>query len=255
MARIDIPVSVSVQAALDLPPCAELSIPKPSPLTLTLPTGGTLQAITDVSKGIPTDCAQTLSLMLQVSPLLAAIDCPLKMLKVIGPLVEAVTGLADVPPSFPTPALIGKIIDAVAELAPCLGLVIPGGSMVPFVKDLLCLIRKILNCLLSQLRSVRDLLQGLQLSLDSAQGNDELLAQLECAEENADAAMGNVMQAIEPVSALLSLMSPLFAIAQMPPLTLSVEGGSASAEGLTTVVDTLQALVDAIDDATGGICA
>ena len=100
--------------------------------------------------------------------------------------------------------------------------------------------------------SVRDLLQGLQLSLDSAQGNDELLAQLECAQENADAAMGNVMQAIEPVSALLSLMSPLFEIAQMPPLTLSVEGGSASAEGLTTAdvcarVDALsRRLVEAI---------
>jgi hypothetical protein len=252
--KIDIPVSASVQSALDLPPCAALAIPKPSPLTLTLPTGGSLQAISDVSKGIPNDCAQTMSLMLQVAPLLASIDCPLKMLKVIGPLVEAVTGLADVPPSFPTPELIGKILDAVADLAPCLGLVIPGGSMVPFVKDLLCLIRKILGCLLSQLRSVRDLLQGLQLSLDSAQGNDELLAQLECAQENADAAMGNVMQAIEPVSALLSLMSPLFQIAQMPPLTLSVEGGEATAEGLTTIVDTLQALVDAIDDATGGIC-
>jgi hypothetical protein len=255
MTRIDIPVSDLVQSALDLPSCADLGIPAPSPLKVTLPTGGSLQALADVSKGIPTDCAMSLNLMLQISPLLAALECPLKMLKVIGPLVEAVTGLADVPPSFPSPQLIGKLVAAVADLAPCLAVVVPGGPMVPFVKDLLCLIRTILRCLLSQLRGVRDLLTGLQLSFDAAHGNADLLAQLECAQANAAAATANVTQAIEPISAVLALMSPLFELAQMPPITLSLPGGTpAGAEGLSAVVDTLQGVVDVIDDATGGIC-
>lgn len=253
MTRIDIPVSASVQHALDLPPCIDIGIPKPSPLKLKLPTGGSLQAIADVSKGIPTDCAMTMDLMLQLAPLLASIECPLKMLKVLGPLTEVVTGLLNPPPPLDA---VKKLTDAVIELGPCLGLVIPGGSMVPFVKDLLCLIRKILHCLLGQLRSIHDLLTGLQLSFDAAQGNDDLLATLQCSKENADAAISNVTQAIEPVSALLTLMSPLFEIAQMPPLQLSLPGTTPTdAESLTPIIDTLQGLVDAIDDATGGICA
>ena len=93
MARIDIPVSVNVQKALDLPPCAKLRIPKAKPLTLTLPTGSSLQSITDLSKGIPTDCGMQMNIMLQVAPLLAAIDCPLKILGVIGPLMEVISSL------------------------------------------------------------------------------------------------------------------------------------------------------------------
>lgn len=250
---IDIPVHADVQSALDLPPC--LALPKLKPLKVTLPTGGSMQAMADVSAGVPTDCALSLNLMLQVAPLLASIECPLKMLKVIGPLVEVVTGLAKVPPDPPGPDLIQKLLKAVEELQPCLGIVIPGGSMLDFVKSLLCLIRRILNCLLGQLRSVRDLLFGLQLSLANAEGNADLLSQLDCAKEDADAAMANVMHAIEPIGAVLALMSPMFEIAGQEPLKLEMPGtGPADAEALTAIVDTLQALVDAIDDVTGGIC-
>jgi len=255
MTTIDIPVGPALQQALDLPPCDMLRIPTPKPLQLALPTGGSMQALTDVSKGIPTDSAMTFSLLQQISPLLAAIDCPLKMLKVLGPLVEAVTGLAKVPPSFPTPELIEKILAAVADLAPCLGLVVPGGSMVPFVKDLLCLIRTVLAGLAGQLRSVRDALADAEASFAAAEGNADLLALLECAQQNTQASMANITQAIEPISAILGLMSPLFEIAQMPAITIEMPGGTPTdADSLTPVVDALQAVVDVIDDATGGIC-
>jgi hypothetical protein len=240
--RIDIPVSVNVQNALDLPPCAELRIPNAKPLTLTLPTGGSLQSITDLSKGIPTDCGASMNIMLQVAPLLAAIDCPLKILGVIGPLMEVITSLtkADL---LGAASAMGKLEPAIEKLAPCLGLVIPGGSMVPFVKDLLCLVRSSLNCVLTNLRSVRDLLQGFQLALNDATTDAELDV-LNCTKD------------IDPIAAVLSLMAPLFEIAQLEPIKLEVSGMSSDdLSTLNSTISVLEAAVTAIDDITGGICA
>lgn len=254
MARIDIPVSVNVQKALDLPPCAKLKIPQAKPLTLTLPTGSSLQAITDLSKGIPTDCGMQMNIMLQVAPLLAAIDCPLKILGVIGPLMEVITSLT-------SGDLIGagqamqKLTPAVEKLAPCLGLVIPGGSMVPFVKDLLCLVRASLNCVLTNLRSVQDLLTG-RAELLSTSTSDAELEVANCTADNADAQLAAIGQAIDPIVAVLGLMAPLFEIAQLEPIKLEVTSMSSDdLETLNTTITVLEAAVTAIDDITGGICA
>ncbi|MFD2081320.1 hypothetical protein SAMN05421678_12634 [Actinopolymorpha cephalotaxi] len=254
MARIDIPLSVNVQHALDLPPCAKLRIPQGKPLTLTLPTGGSMQAITDLSKGIPSDCATSMNIMVQVAPLLAAIDCPLKILGVIGPLMEVIGALT-------SGDLLGagkameKLTPAVEKLAPCLGLVIPGGSMVPFVKDLLCLVRASLNCVLTNLRSVQELLNGRQ-ALLSVSTSDAELEVANCTKDNADAQLAAIGQAIDPIAAVLGLMAPLFEIAQLEPIKLEVAGMSSDdLETLNTTVTVLEAAVTAIDDITGGICA
>jgi len=254
VARIDIPVSVNVQNALDLPPCVKLRIRKPEPLKLTLPTGGSMQAITDLSKGIPTDCGVSMNIMLQVAPLLAAIDCPLKILGVIGPLMEVIKSLTK-GDLIGAGEAMGKLEPAIEKLAPCLGLVIPGGSMVPFVKDLLCLVRASLNCVLTNLRSVRDLLRGYQLALNDATSDADLDV-LNCTKDNADAQLAAVGQAIDPIAAVLGLMNPLFEIAQMEPIKLEVSGMSSDdLETLNSTVTVLEAAVTAIDDVTGGICA
>ncbi len=254
MARIDIPVSANVQDALDLPPCAKLRIPKPKPLTLALPTGGTMQAVTDLSKGIPTDCGASMNIMLQVAPLLAAIDCPLKILGVIGPLMEVITSLTK-GDLLGAGQAMGKLTPAIEKLGPCLGLVVPGGSMVPFVKDLLCLVRAALNCVLTNLRSVRDLLRGYQVALGDATSDADLDV-LTCTRDNADAQLASVGQAIDPIAAVLGLMGPLFEIAQIEPIKLEVSAMSSDdLESLNATVAVLEAAVTAIDDVTGGICA
>ena len=255
MPEIDIPVKVDLQSALDLPACEVLRIPLPAPVKITLPTGGSLQAFTDMSKGIPNDCSMSFNLLVQVSPLLAAIECPLKILKVLGPLLKVITGLTKVPPEPPTPALAAQLADAAADLAPCLLIPTPA-SILPFVKDILCLIRSVLNCLVSQLRSVRDLMQGLQLRFAAAEGNDDLLATLDCAQENAGASVQNLTQAIEPLSALMGILASLMELAQLPPIELpSVSAPPEDIEAISALIDTLQGVVDAIDTVTGGICA
>jgi len=67
---IDIPVSASLQDALNLPECTDIGFPMPSPLKITLPSGDELKAFTDLSKGIPNDCSMTFNLMLQLAPFL-----------------------------------------------------------------------------------------------------------------------------------------------------------------------------------------
>src|SRR5262249_48627704 len=75
MPNIDIPVSADLQEMFNLPDCAQISLPQPKKLKVSLPGGGTLKAFSDLSKGIPTDCALTFSLLMQIGPFLASIEC------------------------------------------------------------------------------------------------------------------------------------------------------------------------------------
>jgi hypothetical protein len=251
MPSIDIPLSPSLQKAFDLDPCDVLSIPAPAPLKITLPSGSALHALNDISKGIPNDCSMSFNLMLQLAPLLAALECPLKVLKLLKPLVDAVTGPLQTPPSPPTPEMLKEIAEAVIDLAPCFAM---PAALVPFVKDILCLVRAVLRCLLEQIRSMRDLLDGLALERAAAEGNDDLMAVVDCASKNADASMKNLTSAIEPVGAFLGVLGPIMKIAKMDEIKLEVPGGADGAEALDPIVDTLQALVDTIDNVTGGAC-
>ena len=249
MPTLDIPVKPNLQKALDLKPCSAFALPAPKPLKVQVPGGGTIKAVNDLSQGIPNDCTMGFNLMLQLGPLLGALDCPLKILALLEPLISVITDL----PSPPSPATLKKITKAAEALAPCFLAVTPVG-MFPVVKDILCLIRAVLLCVLQQIKSIRDLMQGLSLRLEEAAGNDDLLAQLQCAQDNADNAMQNMTQAIEPITALLAIVGPLLKIAQLPEIKLEIEGSPQGAEGLTEVVDTLQAVVDLIDEVLGPVC-
>ena len=79
--RREIPVSVNLQQLFELPDCEALALPKPQPLKVRLPNGGTFTAIADLSKGIPNDCSLSANLLLQISPFLASIECLLKVLR------------------------------------------------------------------------------------------------------------------------------------------------------------------------------
>src|SRR5262245_45956645 len=104
MATIDIPVPEDLKALLEPPKCVDLSIPKIKIPSITLPTGGSLKGLADLSKGIPSDCSLSFSLLLQIGPILASMECLLKLLKLMKPLLDLVTN----PP--PTPAAIKKVI-------------------------------------------------------------------------------------------------------------------------------------------------
>lgn len=242
----DIPVSAELQDALNGLECTALRIPKPSPLKITLPMGE-LHALNDISKGIPNDCSMTFNLMLQLAPFLASITCLLRMLKLLKPLVDIVTGL----PKPPSPTLLKDFADAAVELAPCFAM---PAMVIPFAKDIICFIRAVLACLLTQMKSVRDMMSGLALRIEAAAGNDDMLATLQCAQQNAQNSAASLTQAIEPIGAIIQLASPVLQMAGMPSLSLQSPGASPQdLAGLNAVIDTLQGVVDSID--AMGICA
>src|SRR5690606_28391603 len=153
MPTLDIPLPESLTEALKEPQCADLRLPKASFPELRLPTGGTIKGIADVTKGIPNDCSMNVSLALQVAPIMASMECLLKVLKLLGVLIDTFKELSSRDP-FALPAGLLKIADAGDDVAKCIGMVVsPAIPFGQFMKDLLLMIAKMLKCLLQSLKS------------------------------------------------------------------------------------------------------
>ena len=248
MPNIDIPVSPKLKALLEPPKCLDLTLPKVTMPSLKLPTGSTMKGLADVSQAIPTDCSVSFSLLLQIGPILASMDCLLKILKVLGAIIKLVTD----PP--PLPDKVAKVVEAVADFGPCLA--IPTGANLPFfIRDLLCLILKVLKCAVESLGSIAKIMQGLTLSLDEAaqEGNEDLMETLKCAQNNAQAQADSVLASIEPLAVLLDLASPVMDMAKVGPISFSAPGGAEGAEAILSVVTVLQGVVEILETAVKAI--
>lgn len=251
MPNIDVAIEADLKKVFDLPPCEGLKLPSPKRLKIQLPSGGSIQALSDVSKGIPTDCSMTFSLMLQIAPLLASMECVLKLLKLVKPLIDVINGLP-VPPV----KAIQEFGKAAADIVPCL-LVPTPASIIPFLRDLLCLIIKALNCVLGQMKTLIGLMSGLQLQLVAARdaGNDELASLVECAQKNAETQGQHLAASIEPIGVILELAGSLFGIAGVEPIKLPALGSKSDLQTMNTMVQTLQGVVGTLTiavDALGG---
>lgn len=239
---IDIPLPASLAKLAEKPIC--IPIPKPSRVEVNMPMGGSIKGIVDITKAIPDDCSLSFSLMLQLQPILINLDCLFKIVKVIQPMIDVVTGLAHAPPDLPKVAgAVPKLAEAVPPLVECIAKFV--GIGIPlFVRDLLMLIAKILGCIAQQLRSVLNVMGGLALQITSARanGNTELLATLQCAQENAESSAQGMMSAIDPVLTLLSLAEPFLGMAGVDPIKTPQIGSDSDIQSLQTVVTTLEAL-------------
>jgi hypothetical protein len=249
MPNIDIAVSADLGQLFQLPACADITLPSASGLSIQLPTGGSLQAFADISKGIPTDCSMTFSLMLQIAPFMASIQCLLNVLKLLKPLIDVIQGLP-----MPPVSALQEFAQAAEALAPCLLIPTPV-VMIPFILDLLCLILKVLNCFLGQMKSLINILGPLNLQLSAAQqsGNSELIATLTCAQANAQTQASQIMNSLGPVGALLGVAGPLFSIAGVPAITLPALGSATDVAALTSVVNTMETVVGTIQSIVDGL--
>lgn len=242
--------SDTVAEYLKAPVCADISLPEPKSVSLKLPTGASLKGIGDVTKGIPTDCSLNFSLMLQLGPILANLECFIKVLKLIKPLIDVIKGLP-----FPPVEAIKDFGVAAAEVGECIiSLTTPAG-MIPFVKDILCLIIRIMNCLLDQMKSIMALMEKLSLDMISAEGNATQQALIECAQDNAQRSANAQLQAIEPVKVILEIAGPILEIAQVGPIELPSLSGVEGVEEMQTFVASIQGFVDTLQllaDGLGG---
>jgi hypothetical protein len=215
MATIDIALPDELTQALTPPSCIDLSLPSVGSATLNLPTGGSLQGMADFTRGIPTDCSMNINLMLQLAPMMASMQCLLKVLKFIGVVIGLIKG-ATLPTDLIT--AIPKIVSAADDLLQCLEIVIPLGPICTFVKDLLLLISTMILCVVKELESILNILSGLQLqiSIAEANGNTDLLVALNCAQQNAQTSADATMQSMEPIVVLLSLAGTFIELSGAP---------------------------------------
>jgi hypothetical protein len=177
--------------------------------------------------------------MAQLAPMMASMECLLKILKFFGDLISAPAN----PPQF-----IAAFIDGLKALETCTNMVLPTG-MFCFVKDLLMLIAAMLLCAVEALESILNILGGLQLSISDAQaaGNTDLLAALQCAQENATTAAEGAMQSLQPIATLLALAGPFISISGHSvsvsiPSAVPATDLAAMQTLLTTIGDVAQAL-------------
>lgn len=239
--RIDIPLPPELQELVQAPVCVPL--PQPGKMQITLPTGGAIKGIADASKGIPDDCALSFSLVLPLLTFLGNFECLFKVLKLIEPLIDVVKSLSP-PDPIKLPEAIKKFLDAATDLAPCL-LVPTPAAMIPFVRDILCLVIKLLHCIVGQLKSIMGVMGGLALQMQSAEaaGNRDLVAALQCAQGNAQISAQHAFASLEPILLILSLAEPFLGIAGVDPIKTPALASPEDLESMQSVVNTLDELV------------
>lgn len=181
-------------------------LPQPKNIKIPLPFGIELSSITNASKP-PDDCAIVHSLMLQISPMLAGLTCLLRVFNVIKALKDC----------FAVPPKLDGLFKAIEELTECF-LIFDPCELSKMVSGILCMIIAYLNCVIQAFESILTFQVGID--LDSAEGNPVLLANLTCAQDNAQAAIEGITTSMEGVKPLLDMIGMILEIAGQPPLDL-----------------------------------
>jgi hypothetical protein len=222
-------------------PLDEIRIP-----AIPLPTGGELKGVADFAAGVPTNCKIDMSLLIQLGPLLGAMGCILKILEVLGNIIEFAKAAPD---PFKMAEKVGALVSSFDQLKNCIPPLAPF-NFVLMIKAILELIINILSCLVDSLASIVEF--QVSLDFDGAEGNPALLAALECAQRNADTSMHNLLNSMGPVETVMKVIGGVAALAQLEIALpdLSALGQAADAvqavQQLKQSIDGLKAVVESL---------
>lgn len=213
-------------------------IPPIDQITIPTPFGIELQSITDMSKGIPNDCAIVHSLMLQLTPMLAGFSCILKILNVIAAI-----------PKFAASPLTeaGDLLKAIDKASDCLGLPFNPKPWLDMIKGILQVILAFLGCLIQGYESVRNFKAGIDLASDN--GTPLLLNTIDCATQNGDTSLASLMSAMSAIQPLMQIIDSITQI--VPGLNLNLPSLSSSSSG----GDPLQPIIDFHDQLSEVVAA
>ena len=243
-----IPIPEDLQRIMALPACEDLSFPQCSELGINLPNGGRFEPIMDMANGIPNDCSVATNLLLQLQPFLASIECILKILGLLKPLIDVINALSTLDPIKIAQAM-PEFAKAVEAILPCFGLLIPGVPIYNFIKDILLLIIAILKCVIGALKTILEVMQGIGIRLSAAEaaGNTQLKAILECAQENAVASAAHSMKQMGPVENLMPLIVSFLEIAGVDAIEFPELGEPEDAEKLAAIITQLEDTVTLVE--------
>jgi hypothetical protein len=124
-----------------------MSSPSGSLAAIQVPTGATLVGFNNPNPPA-SECPAIINLQTQLAPLIASMSCQFRMMKLLKPLIE-------ISKALPNPGVqaIQEFTAAAEGLVSCMLMTVPG-AILPFVKELLCLEIRSLNCFLSNLEKV-----------------------------------------------------------------------------------------------------
>jgi hypothetical protein len=219
----------------------ELTIP-----SIQLPAGATLTGVADFAAGIPSNCKVNLNLLVQLGPLLASMGCILKILEVLGNIVEFAKAAPD---PFKMAEKVGALTSSFAQLSTCIPPLAPL-SFALMIKGILELIINVLSCLIDSLASIVEFKVSLDFS--SAEGNPALTEALECAQRNADSSMQNLFNSVGPIMTVMKVVGSVASLAQLPvtlpDLSQLGKAGDAvqSIESLKQAIDGLKSVIESL---------
>jgi hypothetical protein len=216
-----------------------------------LPTGGMLVAPTDPTQDAPSDCSRVFNFLPTVASYLASTDCLLKVLTLIGPLVDIVKSLEQ-SPQIAVSAV--KFLKASEALPPC-QLAASRLGILPFVRDVLCVVIQALNCVIEQLKSLVGVMTGLSGQLKAAQavGNLVLVKQIEAALKKAELRAVGLFDSIESVRSVLDLAGSYFGIAGLQPILLPPAPVATDINALTALLAGLESSAAALQTTADGL--
>ncbi len=234
-----------------IPDCPDVAA-VPSPLTLTLPGGVSLQSLVQSAQGIPNQLDLVQSLMAQASPALA----PLKpVFDIIDTVVAVFACLKAIPDAFGPPPDPSKLIQALEDLAKKVDnllRLVPQLS-VPF------LAADLVDAILALLEGMRDALDGLAEEMKSVEGAASRAAQLNdakltdivsCARDGVTAQAASLGASMASLGSLIGLANILLGMVGLPQIPDLSHLGSLPldqmVEPLDDVVKELRAVRQAI---------
>lgn len=201
-------------------------------IAVSLPTGGKLLASADLKAG-SSECSGAANLATQVAPLLASLSPQLLILKLLKPLIDIVHSLPN-----PSVTALQEFSKAASDMAPLL-LAPTQGSLLPFVRDLICLEIRSLNCLQRALQA---------LATQTAAGHPAVTAN----------EIQSVLDSYEPAVGILELAAGMIRsagldIPRAPTLVAGRDPAALSADqkAIAAFVTELQSAADAIGGCAG----
>jgi phage baseplate assembly protein gpV len=215
-----------------------IDFPQAKKFHIPLPFGGALKPIVDPSKGPPTDCALAQSVMMQITPMLAGMECVLRVLKVIQALKSFVTSLNP-----------NDILPAISDLTECFGLVDPTG-IAKFIASILRVIIAYLRCFIDAFQSIYNF--SFELDITSAGDNPVLLNNINCAKKNAAGSLAAMAEGMGGAASLMEILELLGGVANLPikfPSLADIAGEEdplKSIEQLEQVLEELEQILESL---------
>jgi hypothetical protein len=212
--------------------------------SVTLPIAGKLEGAADFTLATPSDCSVSFSLLAQLTPLLANLECVAKILGIVVALKKFATN-----PLSKGPDLIKSIDEAKGCLTPFL---IPQFCIALSIYDVLQLILNILGCLIEQVESL--ITVEAKFDWDAAQSDPLFTASLACANSNVKNSMQNLDKSMESINLTLEILKGLLGLASLDtvveiPKKISLKGKDPTGilDALNDLKQTLQGLLDKIN--------